>query len=139
LSRAKILIIEDSLSDVFLLRKALTDAREDFELEVVPDGEKALQFIHRQRKNMHESVPCVIVLDLHLPKHDGLEILEALRECPALSHIHVVVTTNMASPQETAELRRMGLEYRPKPSKLSEFQRLAADLIALCSGSAMAA
>ena len=138
MSRAKILIIEDNSSDVFLLRRALIATEgENFDLEIAVDGEQALQMI--DGRNGHEEMrPCVILLDLHLPKHDGVEILRAIRRNPILSEIQVVVTTNAASPKEVNELREMGVEFRIKPANLTEFERLAADLIAICSGSAVA-
>jgi len=73
-----------------------------------------------------------------MPKHDGVEILRAIRRNPILGEIQVVVTTNAASPKEVNELREMGVEFRIKPANLTEFERLAADLIAICSGSAVA-
>jgi CheY-like chemotaxis protein len=126
----RILVVEDDASDVYFLRRALENLEEDFVLEILADGERALQFIQNQRKG--EKHPCVIVLDLHLPRHDGLEVLRALREEPVLSHIHVVVTTTIASPPEEAELRRMGADYWQKPRHLSEFEELATRLIEIC-------
>ena len=132
--RANILVIEDNPSDIFLLRRALIAADgENFNLEIAPDGERALQLIQSPNGDR----PCVIVLDLHLPKHDGLEILKALRQSPTLSHTHVLVTTNGASPQEQVELRNMGVDYRMKPKDLAEFDKLAKDLMMICNGAAV--
>jgi CheY-like chemotaxis protein len=126
--RAKILVIEDNASDIFLLRRALIAAHgEDFELEIAADGERALQLIHSP--NGHS--PCVILLDLHLPRHDGFEILEAIRQSPAMSKRHVIVTTNGASPKEESELQTMGIEYRLKPRDLAGFEKLASDLVTI--------
>jgi CheY-like chemotaxis protein len=139
MSRLKILVVEDNPADVLILRRMLELRGEDFELEVASDGERAIQFIHEQRQNLHASQPCVILLDLHLPKHSGLEVLSVLRKSPVLSHVHVIVTTGLASPQEEADLRRTGAYYRPKPKNLSEFRELAEDLIAICKGLSRAA
>ncbi len=131
-------MIEDNTSDVFLLRRALNAVQKDFELEIAEDGEQALQWIH-DGKSETEAHPCVILLDLHLPKHDGLEILHAIRQDPNLKHVHVMVTTNAASPRELEELCRMGIECRQKPRDLDGVQRLAKDLIAICNGSEITA
>ena len=136
---ARILIVEDNPSDVYILRRALLDQGEEFDLEIASDGEQAIQFIHSERKKPQDTHPCVVLLDLHLPKLDGLEVLRAFREEPILRHIQVVVMTGGASPQEEAELRRSGADYRPKPTGLSEFDALAADLIAICKESAAVA
>jgi CheY-like chemotaxis protein len=139
MSRAKILIIEDNSSDVFLLRRALmATGGGGFNLEVAGDGERALQMIDG-RDGHQEGPPCVILLDLHLPKHDGLEVLRAIRRNPVMSESRVVVTTNGASPQEVDELRGMGVECRLKPANLREFEELATDLIAICNGSEVTA
>jgi CheY-like chemotaxis protein len=131
-SAAKLLIIEDNPSDIYILRHALAELGEEFDLEIASDGDVALQFVRSQRERRHDLKPCVIVLDLHLPKHDGLEVLRAIRQEPALTHIHVVVLSTVASPQEEAEIRKMGADYRLKPTILSGYTELAADLIAIC-------
>jgi CheY-like chemotaxis protein len=76
----------------------------------------------------------VIVLDLHLPKHDGLEVLRAIQREPVLHHIHVMVVAGMASPGERAQLLRMGVDVRSKPADLCGFERLASEVIAICEG-----
>jgi CheY-like chemotaxis protein len=118
---------------------ALSGLDEDVEIEIVTDGQKALEFVHIQRKSCDEAHPCVIVLDLHLPRHDGIEILRAIREEPVLRHIHVVILTGAATRAEQAELNRMEALYRTKPMNLSGYDELAADLLALCKGLQVAA
>jgi CheY-like chemotaxis protein len=132
MARAKIMVIEDNPSEIFLLRRALMAVHgENFDLEIAADGERALHYI-RGRDGHKELHPCVILVDLHLPKHDGLEILRAIRQNPVLTRTQVVVTTNAATPKEVQELQRLGINYRLKPGSLAEFTRLAADLVALC-------
>jgi two-component system response regulator len=132
MAEARILIVEDNDGDVYFLRRALERMGEDFILEIISDGEQALHFIASQRTTQQEKQPCVIVLDLHLPKHNGLEILHALRKDPVLGHVHVVVTTTIASPREEAKLREMGADFRAKPKHLSEFEAFALHLIECC-------
>jgi CheY-like chemotaxis protein len=139
LPNAKIVLVDDSPSDTNVLSLALSSLEEDIEIEIVNDGRKALEFVHIQRKNREEAHPCVIVLDLHLPRHDGIEILKAIREAPALDHVQVVILTGAATRAEQAELNRMGAHYRTKPMNLSGYDELAADLLALCKGLQVAA
>jgi CheY-like chemotaxis protein len=139
MSRTRIIVIEDNTSDIFLLRRALTaKLGEGFDLEIAPDGEQALHMI-QTRAGSGKAQPCVILLDLHLPKHDGLEILHALRQSAILGDVRVVVTTNSASPSEERALKSMGADYRSKPRTLGEFDELAAYLVALCKGERIAA
>ena len=132
MATAKILLIEDDPSDIYVLQRQLKERDSDVELQIVRDGGEALQFV-RQGLGP-DPTPCVILLDLHLPKHDGLEILHAIREDPELRHVHVIVVTNAASPQEQAELSALGIAFRLKPCCLEEFTALANDLIAICHG-----
>jgi CheY-like chemotaxis protein len=134
MSIPKILVVEDNPSDVFLLRHALKEYADEVELEIAEDGERALEFVQDLRRNRQHMQPCVILLDLHLPKYGGLEVLRAIREEPALHQVEVVVTSNLASPNEEEELRSLNAHYRLKPCNLTQYKELAADLIAICRG-----
>ena len=103
----RILVIEDNLADVYLIRHALDQLGEPFHLDVLPDGEAALAFIAEHRTGMRKPEPCVILLDLHLPKYNGIEVLTAIRLEPVLTHIGVVVLTSDASPQEWAQVTEL--------------------------------
>jgi chemotaxis family two-component system response regulator Rcp1 len=129
---ARILVIEDSRADIFLLRHALDQQDEAYELEVLRDGAEALKFIAAQREHM-EPRPCVIVLDLHLPKHNGLTVLQAIKSAPALLHIHVIALSSFASPHDEAQIRALGVRrYCEKPSELDAWTGLARDILAVC-------
>src|SRR5712671_5847759 len=86
---AKILIVEDNPADILWLRHALDQQGEKYDLQVLLDGEAALRFVDEHRTGLREPEPCVILLDLHLPKYDGIEVLRAVKRVPALAHIHV--------------------------------------------------
>ncbi len=136
---ARILVIEDSLPEVFLLRHAFKEYDGEVELEIVADGERAIEFVRGMRSNPTAEQPCVILLDLHLPKHGGVEILSLIREEPKLRNTRVVVTTNLASPLEERELRGIGAEWRLKPRGLPEYSVLAGEVMAICRGFEVAA
>src|SRR2546429_361251 len=130
---ARILVVEDNQADVFLLRHALDEHGKEYQLEVLRDGGEALRFVEQQRVLASDPNPCAIVLDLHLPKHDGAAVLKAIREEPTLAHIHVVALTSLASPTEETEVRKLGIRlYRAKPTDLDEWIRLAGDILAIC-------
>jgi CheY-like chemotaxis protein len=131
MSAPRILVIEDNPGDVQLLRHGLSQQNEPYELIVLWDGEAALHFINEQRSGT-STEPCVIVLDLHLPKHDGMEVLRALRRDPILNHISVVMLTSVANPKDETEVRRLGAHFREKPADLSAFLALAEFILELC-------
>lgn len=130
---ARILVIEDSPADILLLRHALDAQGDEYEIEVLRDGAQALQFVRSQRSSRQEPHPCVIVLDLHLPKHDGVTVLAAIKKEPALHHIHVVAISSFASPHDEAEIHALGVRrYCEKPLDLDVWLVLASDILALC-------
>lgn len=132
MSRPKILAIDDSSADIELLRLALDRQREDYELEVLQNGAEALHFISEHRAEMRSPDPCVIVLDIHLPMHDGMEVLKAVRREPALMHIQVVVLSSFLNTEKKAEVERIGGLYRTKPATLPGLLDLAAEILAIC-------
>ena len=130
---AKILVIEDNPADVVLLRLALDQHGEEYELEVLRDGAEAIQYVHDQRTKAADSEPCVIVMDMHLPKHDGPAVLHAIRHEPSLAHVHVVALTSVAAPKDETEVRRLGVRlYTSKPMDLDDWIQLARDILTIC-------
>ncbi len=130
---AKIVVVEDNAADVFLLRHALDQNQTSYELEVLRDGEEALEFVHRQRTAGRDAEPCVIVLDLHLPKHDGTAVLRVIRQEPALAYVHVVALTTLASPKDEQEVRDLGVRlYKAKPTLVEEWIKLAGRILEIC-------
>jgi two-component system, chemotaxis family, response regulator Rcp1 len=133
LNPAKILVIEDSSADVFLLRHALNQCGEEYVLEVLRDGAEAIEFVNLQRTAGAQEEPCVIVLDLHLPKHDGPAVLKAIRQAPVLAHVQVVALTNLASPRDEQAIRELGVRlYKAKPMQLEEWIELAGEILEIC-------
>jgi len=102
-------MVEDNSADVFLLRYALDAHGEDYRLEVLRDSEQAIEFVQMQRTAGAAAEPCVIVLDLHLPKHSGAAVLKAIREEPVLAHVHVIALSTLASPRDEQELRELNV------------------------------
>jgi len=130
---ARIVIVEDSPADVLLLRHALDQHQDPYELEVLRDGAEALAFVAAQRQFSQEPPPCVIVLDLHLPKHDGVAVLSALKREPALNHIRVVALSGFASPRDEAQIQSLGVRmYCEKPGDLDGWIGLARDILKIC-------
>jgi CheY-like chemotaxis protein len=132
-SPARIVVVEDNSADVFLLRHALDQHQDPYVLEVLRDGEEAIEFVNRHRSLGAEAEPCVIVLDLHLPKHDGTVVLKVIKQEPALAFVHVVALTTLASPRDEQEVRALGVRlYRAKPTLVEEWIQLAGEILTIC-------
>ncbi len=139
MNAAKIVVVDDNTADVHLLRLALDQQRNEYELDVLQTADEALQFVQEHRDGARGFHPCVILLDLHLPKYDGLAILRAIRQAPPLAHIHVVVLSGLASPADRDKIAALGALYRQKPSDLNDYLELGAEVLALCASSTAAA
>jgi CheY-like chemotaxis protein len=133
-----ILVIEDNPAEVVILRHALNHLQEEYLLQVLSDGEAALQFVQERHAGDREPEPCVILLDLYLPKYDGLAVLEAIRKQPALFHVQVMVLSGFTNPKDQQRIQNMGAFYREKPSTLPLYIELAAEILALCKNGAPA-
>ena len=128
-----IVMIEDNPADVELLRIAFDRLNEPYELVTLDDGEEALRFIHNRHSRGAEPEPCVILLDVHLPKYDGLEVLAALKREPKFQHIHVVMlASGDIRPDEHTAIGRLGAMFRQKPRRFAEVLELATDVLELC-------
>src|SRR5712691_13176693 len=88
---AQIVVVEDNAADVYLLQKALQQAQVYYVLTHLPDGQAAVDFCLRQGNYQDAPQPDLLVLDLHLPKLDGIEVLQRLKECNVLPQIAVVI------------------------------------------------
>jgi len=117
-----ILVVEDNLADVSLLRLALKDAGVDFDLTALQDGAEALAFVRRQGKYADAPRPDLAILDLSIPKHSGGEVLQAIRSTEELRTLPAVIWTSLASPAALAEAKNLGIELQiVKPSDLKQY------------------
>jgi len=126
-----ILLVEDNPHDLELTLIALAKSQLANEVVVVRDGAEALDYLHR-RGEFAERVlgsPAVILLDLKLPKVDGLEVLKEIRQTAALKAIPVVMLTSSKEEQDVVRSYELGVNaYVVKPVDFSEFLRAIADL-----------
>lgn len=116
-----IVLVEDNPGDVHLLRLALRQAGVVCDLRVLEDGEKGMALARREGTDAGR-VPDLIVLDLNLPKHDGLEVLAALHAAPALRSVPVIVFSSSTSPGDRARVAELGAAgFLTKPPDLDAF------------------
>jgi CheY-like chemotaxis protein len=125
-STNRIILMEDNPSDVFLLRRALDQHGVAYTVEVVHDGEAGLELLGRVARG-ELAAPDLIVLDLNLPRHDGIEVLERCREMKALRNVAVMILTSSDSPEERERAEQLGVaDFVRKPIMLDDFMALGA-------------
>ncbi|WGV25230.1 response regulator [Halotia branconii] len=120
----RILLIEDSANDAELVLAALSENHLANEVIVVRDGEEALDYLYRRglfRLRM-EGHPVVVLLDLKLPKIDGLEVLTQLKSDPKMRVVPIVVLTSSKEEPDLARCYELGVNaYVVKPVDYHEF------------------
>jgi CheY-like chemotaxis protein len=120
-----ILLAEDSAGDVGIVRIALRDQNLNHILHVARDGEEAITFIDKADNDAKAPGPDLLLLDMHLPKYDGEEVLKRLRSTERYAQTPVVVMTSSDAPQDHDRAQRhAALFYFRKPSRLEEFIQL---------------
>jgi two-component system, chemotaxis family, response regulator Rcp1 len=121
----EVLLVEDSPGDVRLTREAFRDAKVHITLHVAEDGAEAMSFLHRQGNYANAPRPDLILLDLNLPKKDGREVLEEIKESPTLKSIPVVILTTSASEADILRSYRLHANcYITKPVDLDGFLKV---------------
>jgi CheY-like chemotaxis protein len=120
----RILLVDDSIRDTELAVDALESHHLANELVTLRDGAEALDYLYRRGafKERSTGQPAVILLDLKMPKVDGLEVLRQIKSDPELKFIPVVVMTSSREEQDLLDSYKLGVNaYVVKPVKFHEF------------------
>ncbi len=121
----EILLVEDNPGDVRLTQEALNDSKLHNNLSIVRDGVEAMTFLKKQDEYEQVPTPDIILLDLNLPRKDGREVLEEIKDDELLRRIPVVVLTTSDADQDI--LRSYNLHancYITKPVDLDRFVQI---------------
>jgi CheY-like chemotaxis protein len=116
-----VLLVEDDAGDVLMTREAFEHYKIRNTLHVVTDGEQALQFVRREGDFADAPRPGLIMLDLNLPRRDGLEVLAEIKADPELRLIPVVILTTSQAEEDI--LRSYALHANAYVTKPVDFER----------------
>ena len=121
-----ILLVEDNPDDIALMLHALNDNRIANPVAVAEDGEQALQTLFGTNEQAESGAPALILLDLNLPKRNGLEVLRELRNHPDTRLVPVVILTSSLEPSDRLNAYQAGANsYLRKPVDFDEFVHVA--------------
>ena len=128
----EILLVEDNSADVELTLHALRKEKLANKIEVVEDGDEALDFLFCRGPYSNRSFdrpPRLVLLDLKLPKVDGLEVLHALKADPRTRPIPVVILTASKEEKDMVNGYQMGVNaYIQKPVDFEQFRSIVKEL-----------
>lgn len=133
--KSRLLLIEDNSADVELLRLALHEADVECDLVVLEDGGQALEFVRGQGKYLDREAPDLTILDLNLPRNDGIEVLEEMRLTPLFAQTRVAVLSSSSLPRERARLESLQVSrFIMKPCDVEEFLHIGVLVRELLAG-----
>jgi CheY-like chemotaxis protein len=113
-----ILLVEDDRVDVMTIQRALKQIKVTNQLDIAVDGEEALAIL----RDLGREKPCIILLDLNMPRMNGIEFLRAAKEDEALKPIPVVVLTTSKDEQDKVDSFNLGVAgYMVKPVDYAQF------------------
>jgi two-component system response regulator len=128
----EILLVEDSEKDIELTLHALRAERLGNDIHVARDGEEALAFLATSETQLAEGtggMPKLILLDLKLPKVDGLQVLRQIKSNPITKIIPVVILTSSKEDQDMVNSYHLGVNsYLQTPVNFEQFRKMVKDL-----------
>ena len=120
-----ILMVEDNEGDIVLTVQALKEAKINNQINVVRDGEAAIQYLHKEGQYTDAATPDLILLDINLPKMNGIEVLEELKRDELLKVIPVVMLTTSDSEKDVfASYQNHANCYITKPVNFENFMEV---------------
>ncbi|MBU1299707.1 MAG: response regulator [Bacteroidetes bacterium] len=121
-SKKPILLVEDDQVDVMTVKRALKDIHVTNKLDIAVNGAEALEFLRNSKKEK----PCIILLDLDMPKMNGIEFLKIVKQDERLRRIPVVILTTSEEEQDMVNSFNLGVAgYMLKPVGYHQFVETA--------------
>jgi CheY-like chemotaxis protein len=124
-----ILLVEDNPGDVLLAQVAFGKSKFDVDMQVVTDGQEALDFLHKKGKFTNSGTPDLILLDLNLPAISGSEVLADLKCDDELKTIPVIILTTSQAEWDITQCYKLHANcFVNKPFGFEAFDRVVASI-----------
>lgn len=125
----KVLLIEDDMDDVELLKEAFSDNNVEYEMEVIMEGDRVKPFLQQA-----EYIPTIIIMDLNLPKTDGKEILKDVKATDAFKNIPLIVFSTSSSKDDAEYAYSLGAnKFITKPTTIAGWNETIEVIVHLSS------
>ncbi len=131
-TECRLLIVEDNAADVHFLQRALREDGLSAHIDVARDGERALEFL---AKCSEDQRPDLVIIDVNLPRSDGIEVLRKCRFSPVLAETKTLVLTSSDDPNDHLRADTLGADaYIRKPRQLDDFVTIVRTIRSLLKG-----
>lgn len=121
-----ILLVEDNLGDVRLIKVAFKEVSLDATFHTVTDGQQAVEFLTQEREYETAEHPDLVLLDLNLPRKDGHEVLAEMQDDPELAKLPVIILTSSEDKEDIKKSYQLSANaYLTKPTDPDNFISLA--------------
>lgn len=121
-----ILLAEDDETDVLLLQRAFKEAVLECDLQVVGDGQQAIEFLREPRPSADDRLPALVMLDLKMPRLNGMEVLQWIRQQPALCTLPAFIFSSSGHHTDIEQAYYLGVNaYIIKPPSTAERTEVA--------------
>jgi two-component system, chemotaxis family, response regulator Rcp1 len=118
----ELLVVDDNPADVVLVAEALAESKRHSQIKSVSDGAEAMAFLNQREKYANAVRPDLVILDLNLPKKDGLAVLAEMKAAPELRRIPVVIFSTSELRRDVLRSYEIGANcYVKKPGNLDDF------------------
>src|SRR5579862_2591979 len=119
-----LLLAEDNLPDALMVREAILGENLPVQVNVMPDGERLIDYLTKAGMDPDVPLPNIIMLDLNLPKIHGLDVLRRIRAWDNYKDIPVLIITSSDAATDRGEALRLGAGYFRKPPNYEQFLKL---------------
>ena len=125
-----ILYIDDDEDDLEMLQEAIREIDPRYEIVKAGNGEEGLSELYKMKEN--QTLPCLIVLDINMPKLDGKQTFQRIRADKALFNIPIVIFSTSSSEMDKLFFQRKNVEMITKPFEYKTFYEVALKLLSYC-------
>ncbi|MGE5621224.1 MAG: response regulator [archaeon] len=131
-NKLQILLVDDNKADIWMIEDFIRERDHNVNLTVLRDGQEAVFYLGKEEGFRNAPDPELIVLDLNMPRLNGKEVLQKIKQSGRLQNVPVAVLTSSSNPRDEEECRQLGAEYYfTKPSSLEDYDFLVKRFIGI--------
>jgi CheY-like chemotaxis protein len=126
-----ILCVDDDEDDIFFIREVIASQRHSFQIDEAKNGWDAIKYL--ENANDVHRLPCLIIMDMNMPRMDGKQTIGKIKDHPELSKIPIVIFTTSSNVADRTYFETRGIHFITKPFDYKIFTTQIIELLAFCA------